>query len=130
MRQRGRKSTASLAIVTDVNGARPQLDPPRYLNKAERSLFVELASASAHFRVTDVPLLASLAQATLIARRSARDPAKLATWERAVRMQAMLSTRLRLTPQARTDPKTVGRQQIFQGPRPWEDWSNHGKNVR
>jgi hypothetical protein len=123
MRQRGRKSAANLAIVPAVNGAGPQLEPPRYLNKAERSLFVELVSASGHFRVVDVPLLASLAQATLIARRSAHT-GNLATWERAVRMQAMLSTRLRITPQARTDPKTVGRQHIRQGPAPWENWSN------
>ena len=51
---------------------------------------------------TDAALLASLAQATVMARKAARDPANSAVWERAVRM---LSTKVRLTPQARCDPK-------------------------
>jgi hypothetical protein len=43
------------------------------------------------------------------------------TWEKAVRMQAVLATKLRLAPQARVDPKTVGRQtpQRLEPP-PWE----------
>jgi len=47
-------------------------------------------------------------------------------WQTATRMQATLASRLRLAPQARTDPKTVGIRQHAQqqprGPRqPW-DW--------
>ena len=82
-------------------------------------MFTELA-ATGHFVPTDAALLASLAQATVMARKAARDPGKLSVWERAVRVQAMLSTKLRLTPQARTDPKTVGRQQQRGYPAPWE----------
>jgi hypothetical protein len=120
MRQRGRKSSAELVTLPGIDVARTRLDPPRYLNKTERAIFVELAS-SAHFVITDAGLLASLAQATVMARRAARDPAKLSTWERAVRVQAMLSTKLRLTPQARCDPKSVGRQQQPRlTPAPWE----------
>jgi hypothetical protein len=29
--------------------------------------------------------------------------------------------RLRLSPQSRIDPKTLGRQHIYNGPRPWAD---------
>jgi hypothetical protein len=119
MRQRGRKSEASLSVIS-VDGRPSRLEPPRYLNKIEKAVFVELA-ATGHFVPTDAALLASLAQATVMARRAARDPSKLSTWERAVRIQAMLSTKLRLTPQARCDPKTVGRQQQRGYPAPW-DW--------
>jgi hypothetical protein len=69
---------------------------------------------------TDAALLASLTQATVMARKAVRDPAKSAVLERAVRVQAMLSTKLRLTPQARCDPKVIGRQQQRGYPAPWE----------
>ena len=118
MRQRGRRSAAALEVI-NVDGRPSRLQPPRYLNKIETAVFVELA-ATGHFVPTDTGLLASLAQATIMARKAARDPAKLSVWERAVRVQAMLSTKLRLTPQARTDPKTVGRQQQRGYPAPWE----------
>ena len=68
----------------------------------------------------DLPLLTSFVQATLISRRAARDPREAVLWERAVRTQAMLATRLRLTPQSRIDPKTLGRQQTPQPKQPWE----------
>ena len=118
MRQRGRKSQVSLSTIS-VDGRPFRLQPPRYLNKGEKAVFTELAT-SGHFIQTDAALLASLAQATVMARCAARDPAKSAVWERAVKMQAMLSTKLRLTPQSRTDPKTVGRQQQRGFPAPWE----------
>jgi hypothetical protein len=118
MRQRGRKSGASLAVIA-VDGRPDRLEPPRYLNKAEKAVFTELA-ANGRFIATDAGLLASLAQATVMTRKAARDPANSAAWERAVKVQAMLSTKLRLTPQARTDPKTVGRQRQRNYPAPWE----------
>jgi hypothetical protein len=119
MRQRGRKSSADLSTLPVIDVALMRLAPPRYLNKTERAVFTELA-ATGHFVPTDAALLASLAQATVMARNAARDPEKSAVWERAVKMQAMLSTKLRLTPQARTDPKVVGRQQQRNYPAPWE----------
>lgn len=106
--------------VISVDGRADRLQPPRYLNKIEKAVFVELAVTGGHFVPTDAALLASLAQATVMARKAARDPAKLSMWERAVRVQAMLSTKLRLTPQARSDPKTVGRQQQRGFLAPWE----------
>ena len=119
MRQRGRKSSADLSTLPVIDVALMRLAPPRYLNKTEAAVFSELA-ATGHFVPTDAALLASLAQATVMARNAARDQEKSAVWERAVKMQAMLSTKLRLTPQARTDPKTVGRQQQRGYPAPWE----------
>ena len=53
-----------------------------------------------HLKSADAELLASLTQAIVLARRLARDPAKVAEWEKTVRTQAMLSTKLRLTPQS------------------------------
>ena len=101
MRQRGRKTADVLTLPV------------------ERAVFVELA-ATGHFVPTDAALLASLAQGTVMARKAARDPANSAVWERAVRVQGMLSTKLRLTPQARCDPKTIGRKPPRDYPAPWE----------
>ncbi|MGB8106741.1 MAG: hypothetical protein WCF47_20950 [Pseudolabrys sp.] len=119
MRQRGRKSSADLSTLPVIDAALMRLAPPHYLNKTEAAVFTELA-ATGHFVPTDAGLLASLAQATVMACNAARDPAKSVVWERAVKMQAMLSTKLRLTPQSRTDPKTVGRQPQRGYPAPWE----------
>ena len=115
MRQRGRQSSASLSVI-HVDGRPSRLEPPHYLNATEAAAFVELASTAGHFVPTDTPLVA---QATVMARKAARDQKKLSVWERAVRMQIALATKLRLTPQSRIDPKTVGRQQP-RGIVPWE----------
>ena len=120
MRQRGRKSAASLVVVS---GAPPRLEPPADLSDEEKALFLELVNACSprHFVESDKPLLISFVQATLLARGSAGKAMLISTWEKAVRVQATLATRLRLAPQARMDPKTVGRfQQNSGGPRPWD----------
>jgi hypothetical protein len=122
MPQRGRKSADHLAALS-VTGERPRLTPPSSLSTDERKLFAELVSGcdASHFRISDLPLLISYVQATLIAQTAARDPSKIMLWEKAVRMQATLATRLRLAPQSRVDPKTLDRQQHFPGLRkPWE----------
>jgi hypothetical protein len=125
MRQRGRRSSASLAIPSNVNGDASRLTPPSSLNDAERSLFSEIVSAcdASHFRRSDLPLIVSFVQSTLISRAAARDPDKITVWEKATRMQATLATRLRMSPQSRIDPKATGRQMAAQwtGPAPWED---------
>lgn len=122
MTQRGRKSAAANLVVINVDGKPPKLTPPAFLNEAERTLFLELIDATdtRHFRPTDTPLLVSYVQATLLARSTTHDPQKVATWEKAVRVQVSLATRLRLSPQSRTDPKTIGRQRMPVGPKPWE----------
>ena len=121
MRQRGRKAVELVTLPT-VDGKPPRIKPPPHLNDNECSLFDELVGACnpRHFVESDLPLLASYVQATLIARGAAHTPSKIMLWEKAVRMQATLATRLRLSPQSRVDPTTVGRLQVSQGPRPWE----------
>ena len=115
MRQRGRKSADLIAM--NVDGRPPRLTVPSGLNAKESALAQELIDSAApeHFRATDAPLLVALVQATLMSRSlardatKARDPAKIASWEKATRTMASLATKLRLSPQSRTDPKTVGR---------------------
>jgi len=82
-------------------------------------LFSELAVNAGHLRPSDVPLLASYVQATIAARRYARDPSTVDLWEKAVRLQAMLATKLRLTAQSRVDPKKLGRKEPL-GPTQWD----------
>jgi hypothetical protein len=127
MRQRGRKSAANV-VALSVNGLSPRLTAPPGLSTAERSLFNELIGACdpRHFVRSDLPLLVSFVQATLLSRRAAskltKDPRMVRTWETATRMQATLATRLRLAPQARTDPKTIARQQpAYHGAKPWDE---------
>jgi hypothetical protein len=99
------------------------LEPPADLSDEEKALFLELVNACSprHFVESDKPLLVSFVQSTLLARSSAGKAMLIGTWEKAVRVQATLATRLRLAPQARMDPKTVGRfQQKSGGPRPWD----------
>ena len=118
MRQRGRKSAANLVAFPVIEN-RSRLEPPRSLTKREREVFVELAAHAGHLKPCDAPLLASLAQSIILSRRLARDPAKVAEWEKTVRTQAMLSTKLRMTPQSRTDSRAAGRQHEPPGSDPW-----------
>lgn len=122
MLQRGRKSAASFELP-HLAGAELRLSTPPDLTAEEAELFDELVAATSakHFRVSDVPLLISFVQATLAARAVARDPAQTKAWEGAVRVQAMLANRLRLSPQSRSDPKTVARENYDSGLRkPWD----------
>src|SRR5262245_48509403 len=125
MKQRGRKSASSLATLC-VDGEPPRLNPPADLTDDERTLFVELVDVCSrrHFVASDLPLLVSYVQATLLSRQAVKNAAKdagaLAIWEKATRMQATLATRLRLAPQSRMDPKTLARQQPKLVRPPWE----------
>jgi len=121
MRQRGRRSAATLVAI-DLTGKPSRLTPPSSLNDDEQALFSELVGAcdASHFRESDLPLLISYVQSTLISRAAAHDPDRIVLWEKATRMQATLATRLRLSPQSRIDPKTIGRQQSHPGPFPWD----------
>ena len=119
MIQRGRKSSNVVAL--GVTASSPPLTPPATLTKAENALFDDLVGSSdpQHFVPSDMPLLVSFVQATLLARSLAStaakpskpDPTVVGSWEKATRVMAMLATRLRLAPQARNDPKTVGVRQ-------------------
>ena len=124
-----RKSAAELSMqaLSVITGEPRRLDPPSHLDESERALFAELVAACSpkHFVASDLPLLVSFVQATLLSRqaatRAATDATALAAWEKATRMQATLATRLRLAPQARTHPKSTARQLPKTLRPPWED---------
>jgi cellobiose-specific phosphotransferase system component IIB len=117
MKQRGRTSTAALSVVPVINVGRTRLQPPAHLTREERTLFLQVVTENdpAHFAATDAILLASFVQASLLVRRMSKavsknpDPKTVQSWERALRSQAMLATRLRLAPQSRMHQRQAGR---------------------
>ena len=120
-----RRSAADLATPRIATEPR-WLEPPKHLTDAERSLFVELVEACApnHFVKSDLPLLTSYVQATLLSRRAVNtafdDKDSLAIWERATKMQVSLAAKLRLAPQQRADPKTIARNTPKPFRAPWD----------
>ncbi|MGA7389838.1 MAG: hypothetical protein WBW99_18175 [Pseudolabrys sp.] len=98
MAQRGRRSAADLTTLS-VNGSPPRLKPPAYLSEAERKLFTEIVDACdpRQFIESDLPLLISFVQATLMVRDTVYVGSKIVLWEKAVRTQIALATKLRLT---------------------------------
>jgi len=122
-----RKSSAALSIIP-ITSARKRISPPTDLSRPEADLFRAIAAQCApdHFTESDGPLLVSYCQATLLSRRAAKELAAgnskaLLIWDRATRMQSTLSTRLRLAPQSRSDPKTVSRKLANHRPSAYED---------
>jgi hypothetical protein len=69
MTRRGRKSSAADLAVINAYGKPPKLTPPPDLREDERALLSELIDAidARHFRPSDLPLLVSHVQATLMA---------------------------------------------------------------
>ena len=127
MLQRGKKTSGNLAALT-LTGDPLRPKPPSFLTTRERRLFTEIIDACdpRHFRAQDLPMLSSYVQTCFLVRTAvkyaAHDPKMLTVWEKAARMQMALATKLRLTPQARTDPRTLARKSLPPvGPRPWED---------
>jgi hypothetical protein len=111
MRQRGKRSAASFA-VNPIPSGDGRIGTPSDLGPDEARLFRQVVSNSppGHFALCDIPLLISFVHATLIERASVADPDRMQVWERAVRMQAALATKLRLTPQSRIDAVGAGRR--------------------
>ena len=128
MSKRGRKSSAELSIRVD--GSPDPLDPPDHLGTGERRRFVELVANcdAGHFRPTDAALLCRYVESDALGERAARElrdggpvlHGKASPWiviqEKAIRAQVSLSMRLRLSPQSRLDPKTVGRRLLQEAP--------------
>jgi hypothetical protein len=85
MRQRGRKSLNEVALNV-IDCERASLAAPAFLTKAEALIFVALATSVSHLRAVDAPMLASLAQAIALTHRLARNPKRIAEWERAARI--------------------------------------------
>jgi phage terminase small subunit len=131
MKQRGRKSAATLS-VTNIDDQQTIL-PPAFLSEPERELFASIVGGCDpdHFRQTDLPLLSRYCEAAILAEQAALElrngaiaDGRASPWitiqEKCVRALVSLSMRLRLSPQSRLDPKTLGRQQLQSGPMPWD----------
>jgi hypothetical protein len=127
-----RRSAAALSVMA-VDGKPKRLEPPTSLSDVERKLFIDLVTAcdATHFRPSDLPLLCRYCEAAVLAeqaaqelRRGAIEDGKPSAWitvqEKTVRAMVALSMRLRLSPQSRIDPKTLTRQQVPIGRRPWD----------
>ncbi len=132
MKQRGRVSTAAMSVIVD-GSEQASPSPPAYLAGPERELFADLIMGcdADLFRQTDLPLLSRYCEAAILAEQAALElrngavvDGKPSPWivvqEKSVRALVSLSMRLRLSPQSRIDPKTLGRQQPHSGPKPWD----------
>lgn len=144
MAQRGRKSAASLAVAAQVAPvvATCRLAPSAHLSDAEQLVWCRLVNdhPAAAFTETHRDMLDLYCQHIVTAqvlddeikafdREWLRDDdglkrydRLLAMREREVRSASSLATRLRITRQATTDPKTVGRANASLGKakKPWE----------
>jgi phage terminase small subunit len=132
VKQRGRTSASALSVL-GVDGQQSRPSPPSCLSEPERKLFVSIAGSCDrdHFRQTDLPLLSRYCEAAVLAEQAALElrngavvGGKPSPWifvqEKCVRAMVSLSMRLRLSPQSRLDPKSLGRQQPYSGPRLWD----------
>jgi phage terminase small subunit len=111
----------------------PRLRAPASLSETERVIFAAVVEAcdAKHFRQSDLPLLCRFCELTALADHAASELRKhgavingraspwIVVQEKCVRGLVALSMRLRLSPQARIDAKTLGRQNIYTGPKPW-----------
>ena len=149
MRQRGRKSSASLSVVPIRTDAR-RPPPPGHLTAIEKTTWREIVNSTpaGWFTVAQEPLLAAYCCHESAARflsemiekeRPANllaDPAKLRLYCRLLAMRARetaalsaLATKMRLTQQTQMHPRTAGRawDANHPGPKlwdrqpPWED---------
>lgn len=144
MAQRGRKSAASVAVVAQVGPvvSEKRLLPSLHLSDAEQTVWARLVNdhPSSAFTETHRDLIElycqHIVQAQLLADEIQnfdrvwladddglkRYDRMLAMREREVRSASSLATRLRITRQATTDPKTVGRANAgaARSKKPWE----------
>ena len=124
-----RKSVAALSVVRPaVDGRGSYVSPPPELGATERQLFQEIVHTMPpeHFRSCDVPLLTRFVEATAMCERAGREMEEsggpvaegaINPWfsiqQRSAKMVSVIATRLRMTPHARRDPKTVGRARHY-----------------
>ena len=134
MKQRGRKSAASLEVI-NVDGSPDRLQPPDHLSADDRQRFTEIVSNcdARHFRPSDTTLLCRFVEADALAEKAAAELRKhgavskdgkpngwLVVQEKSVRALGSLSMRLRLSPQSRIDAKAMGRHEARLHLAPWE----------
>ena len=115
MRQRGKISASQLNVI-NLQPHRDRVRAPHYLEPKQRDIFDEaVASMPANFFVqSDTILLGSLAQTTdhmlRLSTAMQHDSNLTKAWERLARVQALLLTKLRMTPRSRFGAKTTARR--------------------
>ena len=131
MTQRGRRSSASLAIVPIGQPQRPE--PPKHLGKEAAAVWCETVGALRPdwFGRETHPILEAYCRHVVLARVIAKAiPTEIgedvSAFDRLTAMHAResqaiasLATRMRLTHQSSFDRKTVKRNE-YTGPKPWE----------
>jgi phage terminase small subunit len=134
-----RKSAAELAVPA-VDGRPSRLCPRGDAPAQVRRVFNDLVASEPpeHFRAGDADLVEQYAQSVVLARQAFKELARhgpvikgraspwLVVLEKAHRSAVALSARLRLSPQNRTDPKSVGRHRVgpmsaYDKPFIWDD---------
>lgn len=136
-----RKSIAAITTPRpNVDGSPHRLQPRPGAPATVKRIFADLVASvpAAHFRPGDSDLIEQYAQAIALARQAYREiekdgpvvEGKASPWvtvlEKQHRSCVALSMRLRLSPQQRTDPKSVARQganyrpSAYDTPWPWE----------
>ena len=75
MKQRGRRSAASLATTPVITHEPVPVQPPAALSEAARKVFLDLVSSvdPAHFEQSDVGLLCQYCEAQVMAERAAAE---------------------------------------------------------
>jgi hypothetical protein len=115
MAKSGRNSFVAVDVVR-YGLPNPRLSPPGDMSEAEKAVFLDLicSAPAGHFEPSDMALLRSWVETTLIARRAAKRlelegmdaDSKPSMWlgvhRDAVRTLAVLSVKLRLSPLARS----------------------------
>ena len=121
MKQRGRKSAASLAMTPLLEQHEPvSVQPPATLSEPARAVFLDLVGNChpEHFEDSDVGLLCQYCEAQAIAERAAAELQSgtgqaaewaLKLWEKANKVMNGLALRLRLGPQSRRERAKVDR---------------------
>ena len=119
MKQRGRKSAASLAVAPVSEHQPVPVQPPPTLSEAAKEIFLDLVSSvdPAHFENSDVGLLSQYCEAQAMAERAAAVLSgtgeaadwALRLWEKANKVMSGLALRLRLGPQRRREKAKVER---------------------
>jgi hypothetical protein len=141
MRQPGRKSAASLAVIPGVERARPE--PPRTMERAAKLVWRETVAQfrSEHFYGAE-PVLEAYVRAVVLGRDLAKrveeakagpeplDYKKLAVLMQLLKAQGLLIARLastlRLSPKARLDRYSAAARPLSGLPKPW-DLGNTGR---
>ena len=106
MAQRGRKSAASNVVSIAANSRKPTIIPSRSLSKSEKQIFNVIIEGHHHLRSMDAPLLTTYvaACAKMLVTKD------IADFEKLVRVALACATKLRLTPQAVLQPRSLGRK--------------------